>query len=44
MDPKDRLSCGGLRPQKIEKSWREKFGKMTIIFLNQDIYKSIYTF
>lgn len=32
MDPRDRLRCGGLLPQKIEKSWEEKFGKMAIIF------------
>ena len=49
MDPRDRLRCDGFLPQKKkkrkkEKSWKEVFGKMAIVFKNQDIYKSICRF
>lgn len=46
MNPKDRLRCDGFLPQKKkkEKSWKEVFGKMAIVFKSQDIYKSIYRF
>ena len=44
MEPRDRLRCGGFLPQKIEKSWKEKFGKMAIIFLkSQKIFTNQFT-
>lgn len=33
MDPRARPRCGGFLPQKIEKSWKEKFGKVAHPFV-----------